>query len=77
VKANEVIEATVQAGGAGLHARSHAEILRLFGDFEMIEPGLVAPSVWRPDSLPAATMVPEDDGMWAGVAVKRGRTDLA
>jgi S-adenosyl methyltransferase len=76
VKADEVIEATVHAGGDGLYARSRAEILRLFGDFEMVEPGLVAPSVWRPDSLPPTTTAPEDDGMWAGVAVKRGSTDL-
>jgi hypothetical protein len=43
----------------------------------MVEPGLVAPSVWRPDGLPPTTAAPEDDGMWAGVAVKRGGTDLA
>lgn len=37
--------------------RSRAEILSFFGDFEMVEPGLVASSEWRPDS--ATPPVPE------------------
>ena len=71
VKTHEMIETAIRAGGDGLHARSHVQIQRLFGDFEMAEPGLVPPSSWRPDSVPPVTMAPEDDGMWAGVAVKR------
>ena len=33
-----------------IHLRSAAEIQRLFDGFEMVEPGLVYVSMWRPDS---------------------------
>jgi hypothetical protein len=52
------------------HARSRAEILRLFGDFGLVEPGLVHMPLWRPDS-PAD--VPSDPARYwclAGVARK-------
>jgi SAM-dependent methyltransferase len=52
------------------HIRSRAEILRFFGDFELLEPGLVHMPLWRPDS-PAD--VPSDPGRYwclAGVARK-------
>jgi len=48
-------------------ARSRAEVLEFFGDFELVEPGLVTTSNWRPEGTPNA---PEDDGLWAGVARK-------
>jgi hypothetical protein len=34
---------------AGLHPRSHAEIARFFDGFDLLEPGLVWLSEWRPD----------------------------
>jgi S-adenosyl methyltransferase len=52
------------------HVRSREEILSLFGDFELVEPGLVHMPLWRPDS-PAD--VPSDPArFWclAGVARK-------
>ena len=52
------------------HARSRGEIMRLFGDFELLEPGLVHIPLWRPDF---PTDVPEDPSkFWclAGVAQK-------
>jgi SAM-dependent methyltransferase len=52
------------------HARSRPEILRLFGDFELVDPGLVHMPLWRPDS-PAD--VPADPARYwclAGVARK-------
>jgi SAM-dependent methyltransferase len=52
------------------HVRSRAEILRLFGDFELVEPGLVHMPLWRPGS-PAD--LPEDPTRYwclAGVARK-------
>jgi hypothetical protein len=52
------------------HIRSHAKILRFFGDFELVEPGLVHMPLWRPDS-PAE--VPSDPARYlclAGVARK-------
>jgi hypothetical protein len=49
--------------------RSHAEILRFFDGFELVEPGLVYVPLWRPDS-PAD--VPEDpDKFWCQVGVAR------
>lgn len=52
-----------------LYPRTKAEILRLFGDFRLVEPGLVYTPEWRPD-LPVP---PEDavrSNLYAGVAVK-------
>jgi S-adenosyl methyltransferase len=53
------------------HVRTGAEIRRFFGDFELVEPGLVHMPLWRPDS-PAD--VPADPARYwclAGVARKR------
>lgn len=53
-----------------LHLRSRAEILRLFEGFELVEPGLVYASMWRPYS---PEDVPEDlvdYGTLVGVARK-------
>jgi hypothetical protein len=52
------------------HVRSRAEILRLFGDFELVEPGLVHMPLWRPDS--PADVPPDPSRFWclAGVARK-------
>jgi hypothetical protein len=33
-----------------LTERTPEQIMRLFGEFELVEPGLVSPSLWRPDS---------------------------
>jgi hypothetical protein len=53
-----------------IHLRSRAEILRLFDGYELVEPGLVYASMWRPES-PAD--VPDDlaeYGTLGGVARK-------
>jgi SAM-dependent methyltransferase len=55
-------------------ARTRAEILRFFGDFELVEPGLVHMPLWRPDS---PGDVPDDPARYlglAGVARKPGPT---
>src|SRR3954468_20364309 len=70
MKANEVIDAATAASGDGLYARSRAEITRLFGDFDLVEPGVVAPSTWRPDNVPPPCERPTSDCFWAAVAVK-------
>jgi hypothetical protein len=52
------------------YIRSRQEIMRLFGDFELIDPGLVHIPLWRPDF---PTDVPSDPSkFWclAGVARK-------
>jgi SAM-dependent methyltransferase len=74
VRAYEMFQ-TVQAKALNPgRPRAYAEILALFGDFEVVAPGLVPPSMWRPETTPPPCSVPEQDGMWAGVAVKREPT---
>ena len=65
----EVEQAVQAATGAGmtLVARDHDAVRRLFGDWEMLEPGLVPVSSWRPD---AEVDHPEAAYYWAGVARK-------
>lgn len=70
VHAKEIIE-TVQASAHNPAClRTRSEIVDLFGDFELAEPGVVAVSNWRPDITPPTGVQPEEDGIWAGVAVK-------
>jgi hypothetical protein len=66
---DEVNAAVAAATGAGmtLVAREKAAVQRFFGDWEMLEPGLVPVSAWRPDS---AVEDPEAAYYWAGVARK-------
>ena len=52
--------------------RTKAEILEFFGDWELVEPGLVTTSQWRPDRENDPKGVAEQrDGLYAGVARKR------
>ncbi|MFI0719170.1 SAM-dependent methyltransferase [Streptomyces sp. NPDC021224] len=56
---------------ATLTLRSHAQVLDFFDGFELVEPGLVQPPLWRPDEP-----VPSDEelahiGFYGGVGVKR------
>jgi hypothetical protein len=70
IRAHEMINTATAAGGDDAYARSRAEITRLFGDFDLVEPGMVAPSTWRPDSLPPTSERPTSDCYWAAVGVK-------
>jgi hypothetical protein len=65
----QVEQAVAAATGAGmtLVARTQDEVQRFFGDWEMLEPGLVPVSSWRPDE-PVEN--PEAAYYWAGVARK-------
>ena len=67
--AAEVDKAVAAATGAGmtLVMRARDEVRRFFGDWEMLEPGLVPVSAWRPDQ-PVEN--PEAAYYWAGVARK-------
>jgi hypothetical protein len=64
-----VEEAVAAARGAGmtLVARTKEAVARFFGDWELLDPGLVPVPAWRPDT-PVAD--PEATYNWAGVARK-------
>ncbi|MBD0293562.1 MAG: SAM-dependent methyltransferase [Jiangellaceae bacterium] len=66
---DQVAEAVAAATGAGmtLVARTKDEVERFFGDWEMLEPGLVPVSAWRPDE---PVTDPQAAYYWAGVARK-------
>ncbi|MEV8509269.1 SAM-dependent methyltransferase [Actinoplanes sp. NPDC051475] len=66
---DEVNQAVAAARGAGMtfQDRGRDEVARFFGDWELLEPGLVPVSAWRPDSPVDA---PEAAYYWAGVARK-------
>jgi S-adenosyl methyltransferase len=49
--------------------RTHLQILRFFDGFDLVEPGLVFPTLWRPD-LPPAEPDPGAQWMYAGVGRK-------
>ncbi len=59
--------AAARAAGMTLVARSRDEVARFFGDWELLAPGLVPVSAWRPEA-PVAD--PETTYYWAGVARK-------
>jgi S-adenosyl methyltransferase len=68
---DEVTEAMQKTQNA-LRPRSKAEISEFFGDWELVEPGIVMLSQWRPDRDAEAQDVAEQrDGLYAGVARKR------
>lgn len=50
--------------------RGKAEIAELFGDFDLVEPGLVSTAHWRPDLPPETGREPAGDHLYAGVARK-------
>ncbi|WP_127498854.1 SAM-dependent methyltransferase [Actinoplanes solisilvae] len=66
---DEVNEAVAAATGAGmtLVARTESQVRRFFGDWELLEPGLVPVSSWRPDE-PVDN--PKAAYYWSGVARK-------
>jgi hypothetical protein len=50
--------------------RSRAEIARFFGDFDLVDPGLVYVSQWRPDSPGDVPANPSVHANLVGVARK-------
>jgi S-adenosyl methyltransferase len=68
VKADELVEA-MKGSQNNVRARDKAEVLSLFGEFELVEPGLVTTSQWRPD-IEELVAEPEKDGLYAGVGLK-------
>ncbi|WP_245694279.1 SAM-dependent methyltransferase [Streptomyces abyssalis] len=67
-KASEVYKNST----AQLVARRHDEVMSFFDGFELLEPGLVKPPLWRPDGpVPGADELYDHRG-YAGVGVKGG-----
>jgi SAM-dependent methyltransferase len=54
-----------------MHLRSHAEIMRFFDGFDLVEPGLVYTPLWRPDSPADVPENPSKGGGLVGVGRKR------
>ena len=61
---NAAVEAATSAG-LTLVPRDRTAVERFFGDWELLEPGLVPVSGWRPDQP-----VPDPTYYWSGVARK-------
>jgi S-adenosyl methyltransferase len=49
-----VMRETTESGGTPIRARNRAEIARFFDGMQLLEPGVVSCSRWRPDDLEAA-----------------------
>ena len=54
-----------------MYPRSHAEITALFDGFDIVPPGIVATSEWRPQSPTDTCDDPARAGIYAGVGRKR------
>lgn len=53
-------------------ARTPAEIERQFGDFELVEPGVVYTALWRPDEpVDPDSLTPGEQLGMAGIALKK------
>lgn len=67
----EAMAAAVAAANQGqvtLVPRARADVQRFFGDWELIEPGVVPVMAWHPDGTPPAD--PNAAYYWAGIARK-------
>ncbi|TCO53551.1 SAM-dependent methyltransferase [Actinocrispum wychmicini] len=53
-----------------IYPRTHADLLRMFGDFDLVDPGLVYTPEWRPDR-PVSPSDASRSNLYAGVGVKR------
>ncbi|MEU9132769.1 SAM-dependent methyltransferase [Kitasatospora sp. NPDC048540] len=63
------VVAAAQQGRLTLVPRTREQVAEFFGDWELIEPGVVPVMGWHPDGAPPAD--PQAAYYWAGVARKR------
>jgi S-adenosyl methyltransferase len=63
----EAAEEMRRSSADNVFPRSRAEVLDLFTGFDLVEPGLVTTSGWRPDWSAAPNTNPESDALYAGV----------
>ncbi|HEX5403337.1 MAG TPA: SAM-dependent methyltransferase [Pseudonocardiaceae bacterium] len=66
VHGEQIIE-TMRATRDNVFPRSRAEVMELFTGFELVEPGMVTTSHWRPEDGVTSALDPEDDGLYAAV----------
>ncbi|MGZ3140410.1 SAM-dependent methyltransferase [Lentzea chajnantorensis] len=64
----EEIVSTMKTSCDHVFPRTRDEVLALFSGYELVEPGLVTTSSWRPDGEPTGEQDTEQDGLYAGVA---------
>jgi SAM-dependent methyltransferase len=69
VHGDEIVE-TMKSTQNNVFPRTREQVLELFGDFDLVEPGLVTTSRWHPEHSVAPAVDPEEDGLYAGVAIK-------
>jgi O-methyltransferase involved in polyketide biosynthesis len=62
---------TYNTSGVPVKPRSHEEVAALFGDLELVEPGVVFVHQWRPDDEDRATE-DKDVAMYGGIGFKSG-----
>jgi S-adenosyl methyltransferase len=65
-----ILDQTKKDSMDGVYPRSHAEVLDLFTGFELVKPGLVITSRWRPDRRDDAGENEKYDVIYAGVGRK-------
>lgn len=53
------------------HPRTHSQVMRLFDGFELVDPGLVYTSQWRPESPEDPGENPHHSNLYAAVGRKR------
>ncbi|HEX5117479.1 MAG TPA: SAM-dependent methyltransferase [Pseudonocardiaceae bacterium] len=70
INGEEIIE-TMKSTRDNVFPRPRAEVLALFDGFDLVEPGLVTTSQWRPEPTMTEALDPEDDGLYAAVGRKR------
>lgn len=68
IKGDELTE-LMRSSQNSVRARTRAEVTEFFGDFDLVEPGLVTTSLWRPERTPENDDN-EQDGLYAGVGQK-------
>lgn len=68
----EVMRETTERGGTPIRARDRGEIARFFGATDLLEPGVVSCSRWRPDG--AAANPPAEVYLFGGVGRIGGRS---
>jgi|tagenome__1003787_1003787.scaffolds.fasta_scaffold20891849_1 hypothetical protein len=66
-EAMSIVTAAATQGGMTFRPRTRDEVAQFFGDWELLEPGLVPVRAWRPASQPDD---PRSAYYWAGVARK-------